>query len=180
MDEGLVLLEEFVLLCEQVAQELQQSGEETQAGRLRNAAQVLGEYLNRQPSGGWIKLPRTIGELTLTDDFRRSMNEMKLPESLPDNSSKIQPDSVYRTRNEMLVSFSSEQIQQGIRYDATNKHLKAIEKGRVAPRGNMGLVPSEVEGYDLKSKVLGKGGDRRFHGKIIDGVLHFPGYDTEH
>ncbi|MCL1470204.1 hypothetical protein [Argonema antarcticum] len=68
----------------------------------------------------------------------------------------------------------------GIKYDQNNKHLKAIEKGQVSPRGNIGLVPSEVEGYDLKSKVLGKGGDRRFHGKIIDGVLHFPGFVTEH
>jgi hypothetical protein len=34
----------------------------------------------------------------------------------------------------------------------------------------MGLVTSEVESYDLKSKVLGKGGDRRFHARIIDGV----------
>jgi len=42
-------------------------------------------------------------------------------------------------------------------------------------------------GYDLKSKVLGKGGDacgglrlRRFHAKFIDGILHFPGLVTEH
>ncbi|MDY7005155.1 MAG: hypothetical protein SWX82_14745 [Cyanobacteriota bacterium] len=39
---------------------------------------------------------------------------------------------------------------------------------------------SVVEGFDLKSKVLGKEGDRRFHGIIIDGVLHFPGFATEH
>ena len=77
------------------------------------------------------------------------------------------------------VSFASEQIQQGIRYDGNNKHLKAISKGIVAPRGNMGLVASEVEGYDWKSKVLGKGGDRRFHGKMLDGILYFPGFDTE-
>ena len=58
--------------------------------------------------------------------------------------------------------------------------LKAIQKGIVAPRGHIGLVPSEIEGYDFKSKVLGKRGDRRFHAKIIDGVLHFPGFTTEH
>ncbi|HLO50042.1 MAG TPA: hypothetical protein VK211_16615 [Kamptonema sp.] len=67
-----------------------------------------------------------------------------------------------------------------IKYDQNNKHLKAIEKGIVAPRGNIGLVPSEIEDYELKSKVLGKGGDRRFHAIIIDGVLHFPGFITEH
>ncbi|MFB2898204.1 hypothetical protein ACE1CI_35250 [Aerosakkonemataceae cyanobacterium BLCC-F50] len=101
-------------------------------------------------------------------------------ETLPDSWADIQPDTVYQTIDGRLVSFSKEQIQQGIKYDQNNKHLKAIEKGQVSPRGNIGLVPSEVEGYDWKSKVLGKGGDRRFHGKIIDGVLHFPGLLTEH
>jgi hypothetical protein len=101
-------------------------------------------------------------------------------EPLPNSWAEIQPDTIYQTTNAQLVSFSKEQIQLGIKYDQNNKHLKAIEKGIVAPRGNMGLVPSEVEGYDLKSKVLGKGGDRRFHARIIDGVLHFPGFVTEH
>jgi len=32
----------------------------------------------------------------------------------------------------------------------------------------------------LKSKILGKGGDRRFHGKIVDSILHFPGKQTTH
>jgi hypothetical protein len=53
-------------------------------------------------------------------------------------------------------------------------------KGIVAPRGNMGLVPSEIAGYDFKSKVLGKGGDRRFHAQMINNILHFPGFYTEH
>lgn len=101
-------------------------------------------------------------------------------EPLPNNWADIQPDTIYQTTNSQLVSFSKEQIQLGIKYDQNNKHLKAIEKGIVAPRGNIGLVPSELEGFDLKSKVLGKGGDRRFHGIIIDGVLHFPGFVTEH
>ncbi|MCL1465615.1 hypothetical protein [Argonema galeatum] len=101
-------------------------------------------------------------------------------ETLPNSWADIQPDTVYQITNGQIVCFGKEQIQLGIKYDQNNKHLKAIEKGQVSPRGNIGLVPSEVEGYDLKSKVLGKGGDRRFHGKIIDGVLHFPGFVTEH
>jgi len=101
-------------------------------------------------------------------------------ETLPSSWVDIQPDTVYQTIDGWLVSFGKEQIQLGIKYDQNNKHLKAIEKGQVSPRGNIGLVPSEVEGYDWKSKVLGKGGDRRFHGKIIDGVLHFPDILTEH
>ncbi len=100
-------------------------------------------------------------------------------EPLPNGWADIQPDIIYQATNGLLVSFSQTQIQIGIKYDQNNKHLKAIEKGIVAPRGNIGLVPSEVEDYELKSKVLGKGGDRRFHGKILDGILHFPGFFTE-
>lgn len=87
---------------------------------------------------------------------------------------------ISQTTSNQLVSFSKEQIRLGIRYDQNNKHLKAIEKGIVAPRGHISLVPSEIEGYDFKSKVLGKRGDHRFHAKLIDGVLHFPGFITEH
>jgi hypothetical protein len=50
----------------------------------------------------------------------------------------------------------------------------------VPPKGNSGLVPSEELAYDLKSKILGKGGDRRFHGKIAEGILQFPGKMTTH
>jgi hypothetical protein len=101
-------------------------------------------------------------------------------EALPNSWSDIQPDTVYRSTDGLLVSFASEQIKLGIKYDQKGKHLKAIEKGEVPTRGNIGLVPSQEEGYDLKSKVLGKGGNRRFHAKSIDGVLHFPGLETEH
>ncbi len=101
-------------------------------------------------------------------------------EALPNNWADIQPDLVYQTINGQLVSFGKEQIQLGVKYDSNNKHLKTIAKGQVPSRGNIGLVPSELEGYDWKTKVLGKGGDRRFHGKIIEGVLHFPGFTTEH
>ncbi|MEJ1933735.1 hypothetical protein WDZ92_26335, partial [Nostoc sp. NIES-2111] len=102
-------------------------------------------------------------------------------EALPDNWADIQPDTVYRASGGLLVSFASEQIKLGLKYDLNGKHLKAIEKGQVPPRGSIGLVTSQESGYDLKSKVLGKGGDacgglrlRRFHAKFIDGILHFP------
>lgn len=101
-------------------------------------------------------------------------------EALPDNWPDIQPDMIYQTTDGLMISFASEQVKLGIRYDNKGKHLKAIEKGEVSARGNIGLVPSQEEDYDLKSKVLGKGGDRRFHGQLIDGVLHFPGFATEH
>lgn len=101
-------------------------------------------------------------------------------EPLPNNWADIQPDTVYQTINGQLLSFSQEQIKLGIKYDQNNKYLKAIEKGQVPTRGNTGLVLSQEEGYNFKTKVLGKGGDRRFHGKLIDGVLHFPGLATEH
>ncbi len=101
-------------------------------------------------------------------------------QTLPNSWQEIQPDTVYQTTDGRLVSFGKDQIQLGITYDQNGKHLRAIEKGRVPPKGNNGLVPSQEAGYDLKSKVLGKGGDYRFHGIIIDGVLHFPGKITDH
>lgn len=101
-------------------------------------------------------------------------------EALPNNWADIQPDSIYISTSGLLVSFAKEQIKLGLKYDHKSKHLKAIEKGQVPPRGHVGLVISQESGYDLKSKVLGKGGDGRFHAKFIDGILHFPGLVTEH
>lgn len=115
---------------------------------------------------------------------------------LPSSWSNIQPDIVYITSKGRWVSFGKTQIELGQKYDAQNKHLKAIEKGEVSPKGNMGLVPSEKEGYNVKSKVLGKGGDSRFHGQYLEKIvqveeegiiqekyyilLHFPGIRTKH
>jgi hypothetical protein len=99
---------------------------------------------------------------------------------LPNNWSDIQPDTIYQSNSGLLVSFTDEQIKLGARYDQNGKHLKAIEKGEVSPRGSIGLVPSQEDGYDLKTKVLGKGGNRRFHAQFVDGILYFPGLDTEH
>jgi hypothetical protein len=102
------------------------------------------------------------------------------PPELPNRWQEIQPDIVYRISESRLVSFNKNQIQLGISYDPIGKHLKAINKGLVSPKGSMGIVPSEESDYDFKSKILGKGGDRRFHGKIIEGILHFPGKQTNH
>lgn len=101
-------------------------------------------------------------------------------EALPEDSIDVQPDVIYQTVSGLLASFASEQIKLGVKYDQNGKHLKAIEKGKIPPRGGVGLVLSQEEGYDLKSKVLGKGGDRRFHARFIGEVLHFPGLATEH
>jgi hypothetical protein len=101
-------------------------------------------------------------------------------EALPDNWADIKADTVYFSTTGLLFSFAESQIKLGLKYDQKGKHLKAIEKGLVPPQGNVGLVASQELGYDLKSKVLGKGGNCRFHAKFIDGVLHFPGLVTEH
>ena len=99
---------------------------------------------------------------------------------LPNSWQAIQPNVVYQSTEGRRISFGKAQIQLGLLYDPVGKHLRAIHKGLVPTQGNMGLVPSEVPDYDFKSKILGKGGDRRFHGKIIEGVLHFPGKQTHH
>ncbi|MCY7321046.1 MAG: hypothetical protein LH660_04410 [Phormidesmis sp. CAN_BIN36] len=101
-------------------------------------------------------------------------------EVLPDDWVNVQPGVVYQTVSGLLVSFANQQIKLGIKYDQNGKRLKAIEKGKIPPRGGVGLVLSQEEGYDLKSKVLGKGGDYRFHARFVDEVLHFPGLETEH
>ncbi len=107
------------------------------------------------------------------------MSDCQLPD-LPARWSAIAADKVYCSNQGQLVSFSQDQVSLGILYDALSKHLRAINKGVVPPRGNTGLVSSEEPDYDFKSKILGKGGDRRFHAKIVDGVLHFPGKMTTH
>lgn len=109
-------------------------------------------------------------------------NERSEPEvrELPNRWQEIQADETYCSAEGRLVSFSQTQVQLGILYDGLGKHLRAINKGLVPPKGNSGLVPSEELDYDLKSKILGKGGDRRFHGKIVKGILHFPGKMTNH
>jgi len=75
---------------------------------------------------------------------------------------------------DMRVAFDKDVLILLRRIDRRGKHLKAIEKGRVAPRGQSGLVLSEVRGYALKTKVLGQGGAVRVHGRhLADGTLCF-------
>ena len=102
------------------------------------------------------------------------------PPSLPNQWREIQANTVYCSNEGRLVSFSQTQIRLGLLYDSQGKHLRAIHKGLVSPVGSTGLVPSEEPDYDFKSKILGKGGDRRFHGRIVEGVLYFPGKQTTH
>ena len=99
---------------------------------------------------------------------------------LPDSWDAIQPDIVHKTADGRSVSFSDSQIDLGKQFDPQGKHLGAIEKGQVPPKGDNGLVPSQEPGFDLKSKVLGIGGDHRFHGRFEGDVLHFPGKMTDH
>lgn len=110
------------------------------------------------------------------------MSDRDVPEfpDLPERWQAIAADVVYCSAEGRLVSFSQNQIELGILYDAVGKHLRAINKGVVPPKGANGLVASEEPEYDFKSKILGKGGDRRFHAKIVENVLHFPGKMTTH
>jgi hypothetical protein len=100
--------------------------------------------------------------------------------ALPSRWQEIRAGEIYCSSEGRSVSFGEPQVQLGILYDSLGKQLKAINKGIVPPKGNSGLVPSEESGYEFKSKILGKGGDRRFHGKIVEGILHFPGKMTNH
>jgi hypothetical protein len=119
----------------------------------------------------------TVAQCTLFTGM--SDREPEVPE-LPNRWQEIQAEQTYGAAEGLLVSFSPTQIQLRILYDAFGKHLRAINKGLVSPKGNSGLVPSEELEFDLKSKILGKGGDRRFHGRMVEGILHFPGKMTHH
>lgn len=47
-----------------------------------------------------------------------------------------------------------------------SKFENAMQKGLVSPKGQNGMVPSELGGYQYKIKILGQGGDFRIHGKV--------------
>jgi hypothetical protein len=69
-------------------------------------------------------------------------------EVLPDDWIDVQPDVIDQTLSGLLVSFGSGQVRLGIKYDRNGKHLRAIEKGRISPRGGIGLVISQEEGTE--------------------------------
>jgi hypothetical protein len=116
----------------------------------------------------------------LESDIQEKIDALSQVVNLPSSWGEVRPDVEFQTSDGRKVSFSKEQIRLGEQFDALGKHLKAIDKGQVAPKGNNGLVPSPEPGFDLKSKVLGIGGDHRFHGRLQNGVLHFPGKITDH
>ncbi|MCP3143635.1 eCIS core domain-containing protein [Pyxidicoccus xibeiensis] len=53
------------------------------------------------------------------------------------------------------------------------KFENAMQKGVVPPKGQTGIVPSELEGYQYKIKILGQGGDYRIHGKVSGDTIIF-------
>jgi len=100
--------------------------------------------------------------------------------NLPDNWSSAEANIIYLTSDGRKISFSEKQMIIGQRYDRQSKHLQAIQKGEVSSRGRTGLVLSELTNFDVKSKILGKGGNYRFHAYYKDDVLHFSGKRTSH
>jgi hypothetical protein len=75
---------------------------------------------------------------------------------------------------DFTVTFNKRVLEDLRRADPNGKHLRAIQLGRVGPRGQAGLVPSELRSYTIKTKVLGKGGAIRVHARILDdGTLYF-------
>ena len=85
----------------------------------------------------------------------------------------LAPDELYLI-GDTQVAFSKDVLYTLRRIDRQGKHLRAIEKGRIAPRGQKGLVSSEMRSYTLKTKVMGQGGAVRVHGRHLeDGTLYF-------
>lgn len=100
--------------------------------------------------------------------------------NLPSRWRDIEPEVTYQTQDERKIRFSKQQINLGKKFDKRAKHLKAIEIGNVPPDGRAGIVPSEIKGFDKKTKVKGKGGDYRFQARYEQDVLYFPGLRTFH
>ncbi len=73
------------------------------------------------------------------------MSDQDVPEflELPNRWQEIDADKIYCSNEDRLVSFSQTQIELGILYDSLGKHLRAINKGLVPPKGRNGLVASE-------------------------------------
>ena len=98
---------------------------------------------------------------------------------LPTSWRDIEREVIYQTQDGRLVKFGKRQIKVAKRIDHQNGHLEAIEKGRVAPKHEEGLVPSQEPGFELKSKVMGRGASHhRFHAYYDGHVLFFPGKHT--
>ena len=68
-----------------------------------------------------------------------ALSDRELPNypELPNRWQAISPEQIYCSDEGRLVSFSQSQIGLGILYDALGKHLRAINKGIVSPKGNM-------------------------------------------
>lgn len=98
---------------------------------------------------------------------------------LPASWRDIEREVTYQTQDGRLVKFGKRQIKIAKRIDHQNAHLEVIEKGRVASKHEEGLVPSQESGFELKSKVMGRGASHhRFHAYYDGDVLYFPGKHT--
>jgi hypothetical protein len=112
----------------------------------------------------------------LTSDSEEGEGETR---HLPTSWRDVESEVVYLTAAGLRVCFGKKQIKLAKRYDFRNKHLVAIENGKVASKGEDGLVPSQESGYELKSKALSSGtGHHRFHAYYEGDVLYFPGKHT--
>ncbi len=88
LNQSLDLVDEgFVQVCQQVAQQLQEAGEENQAGFLRNLAQQVGEYLNA--SGGEGR--ETQGNATDEEYFNFLMELLQATDKSQGNPSVVYP-----------------------------------------------------------------------------------------
>ncbi|MCT7986144.1 CHAT domain-containing protein [Laspinema sp. A4] len=92
LNQAIKLVDEgFVQVCEQVAQQLRQAGEENQDQFLRSLAQQLGESLNRQPSGGGGESKETPDHATAEDYLTFLIQVLKATEDSQGNPSLVYP-----------------------------------------------------------------------------------------
>jgi CHAT domain-containing protein len=92
LNQSIELVDEgFVQLCERVAQQLQEAGAENNASCLRNLAQQVAAFLNRQTPGGGGESRETQGNATEEDYFNFLMEVLQTTSDSRGNPSVVYP-----------------------------------------------------------------------------------------
>ncbi|AFY81016.1 CHAT domain-containing protein [Oscillatoria acuminata] len=160
VDEG------FVQVCEQVAQQLQQAGEENKAGFLRTLAQQVAAFLNPQPSGGEPESRETPAHATEEDYFNFLMDVLQATHDSQGNPSVVYPllqqnlDKLDLKLADILHDLASQTLKQVEKNQAV---IMAVDIGNFAnliqkftwgsPGNNLEIA---IVGYEISLTIFSK------------------------
>ncbi|WP_254566142.1 tetratricopeptide repeat-containing protein, partial [Oscillatoria sp. HE19RPO] len=140
--------EEFVQLCELLAQQLQEAGEENNASFLRNLPQQVAAFLNRQTPGCGGESRETQGNVTEEEDYLRFLMEVLQTTS----ESRGNPSIVYPLLQQNLDKLDGNfaQIMQAW---ATQTLSEVEEDGAVAIAAVIGEFANLIQQFPLGSRA---------------------------